>query len=334
MGLLLLGSLLTGVRRDIPVEELLPQYAPQPSRFVELEGMRVHYRDEGSGPPLLLIHGTSSSLHTWDGWVRTLASHRRVLRLDLPGFGLTGPAPDADYSAERYARTVTAFLDHCGVAQADVAGNSLGGRVAVQLTLAYPARVRRLVLVDATGLAGQQPPAILGLARTPVLRELLTVVSPRFVVRQATEDVYGHAERVTEALVDRYHALLLREGNRRALVDRMSGSHDPDLDDRLCVIHDDVMSTLMETATEVRARIRLKEDTKTVAKGALWYEESLPTESILFGLVVASDARGHKATDLLAHLTSTTKSGNIQLGGKATVGRGVSALRILDGGAK
>ncbi|MEZ4328612.1 MAG: alpha/beta fold hydrolase [Polyangiales bacterium] len=234
--LVLLGALLTGVRRDIPVEELLPQYAPQPSRFVELEGMRVHYRDEGSGPPLLLIHGTSSSLHTWDGWVRTLASHRRVLRLDLPGFGLTGPAPDADYSAERYARTVTAFLDHCGVAQADVAGNSLGGRVAVQLTLAYPARVRRLVLVDATGLAGQQPPAILGLARTPVLRELLTVVSPRFVVRQATEDVYGHDERVTEALVDRYHALLLREGNRRALVDRMSGSHDPDLDDRLAEV--------------------------------------------------------------------------------------------------
>lgn len=108
----------------------------------------------------------------------------------------------------------------------------------------------------------------------------------------------------------------------------------PDLDDRLCVVHDDVMSTLMETATEVRARIRLKEDTKTVAKGALWYEESLPTESILFGLVVASDARGHKATDLLTHLTDITKSGNIQLGGKATVGRGVSALRILDGGAK
>jgi CRISPR-associated protein Cmr4 len=108
----------------------------------------------------------------------------------------------------------------------------------------------------------------------------------------------------------------------------------PELSARLCVVHDDVMSTLMETATEVRARIRLQEDTKTVAKGALWYEESLPTESILYGLVVASDARGHKASDLLAHLTNTTKSGNVQLGGKATVGRGVCAVRILDGGAK
>ena len=108
----------------------------------------------------------------------------------------------------------------------------------------------------------------------------------------------------------------------------------PDLHDRLCVVHDDVMSTLMDTATEVRARIRLKEDTKTVDKGALWYEESLPTESILFGLVLASDARGHKAADLLDHLKGMAQSGNIQLGGKATVGRGVCALRILDGGAK
>lgn len=114
----------------------------------------------------------------------------------------------------------------------------------------------------------------------------------------------------------------------------VDGLQIPEFNTRLCVVHDDVMSTLMETATEVRARIRLKEDTKTVDKGALWYEESLPTESILFGLVVASDARGHKAADLLAHLTNATKRGNIQLGGKATVGRGVSALRIVDGGAK
>ncbi len=107
-----------------------------------------------------------------------------------------------------------------------------------------------------------------------------------------------------------------------------------DLAGRLCVVHDDVMSTLMDTATEVRARIRLKEDTKTVDKGALWYEESLPTESILFGLVVASDASSKKASELLMRLQITTRSTNIQLGGKATVGRGVCALRILEGGTK
>ena len=76
-----------------------------------IEGMRVHYRDEGTGPPLVLIHGTSSSLHTWDGWVTRLAAHRRVVRLDLPGFGLTGPAPDRDYTSARLARVVVALMD-------------------------------------------------------------------------------------------------------------------------------------------------------------------------------------------------------------------------------
>ena len=77
--ILLLGS---GFRPDRPVSTLLPRYGAPPSRFVEVDGIRIHYRDEGSGPPLLLIHGTSSSLHTWQGWVARLSDHRRVIRLD------------------------------------------------------------------------------------------------------------------------------------------------------------------------------------------------------------------------------------------------------------
>lgn len=231
--LVLVGLVASGVRRDLPVETLQRTYAPPPSRFVELEGMRVHYRDEGSGPPLLLVHGTSASLHTWDGWVRELATHRRILRLDLPGFGLTGPAPDADYRAERYARLLAAFLGHLGLEQVDVAGNSLGGRVALTFALEHPERVRKLVLIDATGLSGHVPPPIFRLARTPVLNQLMLHVTPRFMIARNLHDVYGEPERVTEALIDRYHALLLREGNRRALVDRLSGPADADLDARL-----------------------------------------------------------------------------------------------------
>lgn len=234
---MLVVLLASGIRRDIPVSELIPRYATGASRFVELEGMQVHYRDEGSGPPLLLIHGTSSSLHTWDAWTEALKSHRRVIRFDLPGFGLTGPAPDHDYRAARFARTAVALLDHLQIPQADVAGNSLGGRVTVELALAYPDRVRRLVLVDAAGLSGQTPPPIFRLAQTPVLNQLLTVISPRFMVQRNVEQVYGDPSRITETLVDRYHAVLLREGNRRALVDRFTGPRDPDLDSRLDEIH-------------------------------------------------------------------------------------------------
>jgi pimeloyl-ACP methyl ester carboxylesterase len=220
-------------RGDIPLDELMGEYAAPPSRFMELEGMRVHYRDEGSGPPLLLVHGTSSSLHTWDAWTRALAGKRRVVRLDLPGFGLTGPAPDRDYRVERHARVLAAFLARLDVARADVAGNSLGGRVAVALALAHPDRVRKLVLIDPAGLSGVPPPAIFELARTPVLNRVLRHLTPRFIVRSNLEEVYGDDDRVTDALVDRYHAMVRREGNRQALIDRLTGPPDPLLDDLL-----------------------------------------------------------------------------------------------------
>jgi len=104
--------------------------------------------------------------------------------------------------------------------------------------------------------------------------------------------------------------------------------------ERLCILHDDVMSTLMETATEVCARIRLDPEKKTVEGGALWYEESLPTESVLFGLTVATNAfspNGPRAVQLLDHIAEHVGKQALQLGGKATVGRGVCRMRLVGG---
>jgi pimeloyl-ACP methyl ester carboxylesterase len=225
--------LLSLVRTDIPAAELVAKYGGGASRFATVDGVSVHYRDEGQGPPLVLVHGTSSSLHTWDGWVARLSAHRRVVRLDLPGFGLTGPALDHVYTASRYARVVAALMTALGIDRADVAGNSLGGRVALMLALERPERVRSLVLVDAAGLSGQKPPAVYDLARTPVVGRLLRWLTPRAVVQRNVEQVYGDPSRVTDALVDRYYELTRREGNREALLDRLNGAADPDLDDRI-----------------------------------------------------------------------------------------------------
>jgi pimeloyl-ACP methyl ester carboxylesterase len=229
--------LLAGVRTDRSLDELRPKYASAASRFVLIDGVDVHYRDEGVGPPLVLVHGTSSSLHTWDGWVAKLSPHRRIIRLDLPGHGLTGPAADRDYTAARCARLIVALLDKLDIPRADVAGNSLGGRVAMTLVLEHPERVRRLVLVDAAGLSGQRLPKIFRLARTPVLNRLLRWVTPRTVVKANIDEVYGDRSRVTDALVDRYYDLLRREGNRQATIDRFTILVDPDLDGRLHEIH-------------------------------------------------------------------------------------------------
>jgi pimeloyl-ACP methyl ester carboxylesterase len=160
-----------------------------------------------------------------------------VVRLDMPGFGLTGPAPDRDYSAARLARTAAALLDRLGIARADVACNSLGARVAIALALAQPARVRKLVLLDAAGLSGQKPPAIFALAQIPGLGRLLTVVTPRALVRSNVAQVYGDPSKMTESLVDRYYELTRAEGNREALLDRLRNARDPDLDALLGQLH-------------------------------------------------------------------------------------------------
>jgi pimeloyl-ACP methyl ester carboxylesterase len=225
--LALLASML---RSDVPVAALRARYAPPPSRFTQIEGMSVHYRDEGQGHPIVLLHGSSSSLHTWEGWVEALKTHRRVVRLDMPGFGLTGPAPDRDYRVERLARVVSQLLDKLGIEQADIAGNSLGGRVAVVFATKYPRRARRLILIDVAGMSGQKPAALFRAAKSPLGRFLIRYTAPRFLVRRQLAQVYADDRRINDALIDRYQAITLRAGNRQALLDRVNGPQSPPLD--------------------------------------------------------------------------------------------------------
>ncbi len=226
--LLMLTALALALSRapDRPVEGLVARWAQPPSDFIEVGGMAVHLRDEGprdDPEPLVLLHGAGSSLHTWEGWARALRGQRRVLRIDLPGAGLTGPFggayPADDYRAETVARFVLDVLDARGIDRAVLVGNSFGGSVAWRIAVAEPARVSRLVLVDAMGPPFEPEAVPLGfvVARLPVLSRIGEHVMPRALVAQGLVQLYGHPERVTTELVDRHFELLSREGNRRAL---------------------------------------------------------------------------------------------------------------------
>jgi pimeloyl-ACP methyl ester carboxylesterase len=114
-------------RNDIPVEKLKLLYASPASKFLPLMGMNVHYRDEGNTQdtiPIVLIHGTSSSLLTWDSVVDHLKDKHRIIRMDLPAFGLTGPNPTRDYSFDFYTQFVDSFLQKLQVKKCIVIGNS------------------------------------------------------------------------------------------------------------------------------------------------------------------------------------------------------------------
>lgn len=207
---------------DKPVSQLTAQWAPVPSTFVDVKGLTVHLRDEGvrdDPVPIVLIHGTSSSLHTWEAWVTALKGQRRVISMDLPGFGLTGPNLQNDYSNPAYKQFILDLMDTLKVQRFILAGNSLGGEIAWQVAVAAPQRVDKLILVDAAGYAFIPKSIPLGfrLARIPQLAWLTQHTLPRKMMESSVQNVYGDPAKVTPTLVDRYEAMTLRAGNRQAL---------------------------------------------------------------------------------------------------------------------
>jgi len=214
-------------QNDIPLAELKDTYAPAPSKFIQVNDVLVHYRDEGNRAdttPIVLIHGTAASLHTWEAWVKELKQTHRVISMDLPAYGLTGPNKTGDYSQEYYAQFIHTFLKKLDVKKCILGGNSLGGAIAWRYALNYPTEVSKLILIDAAGypMESKSIPVAFQLAGMPVLKNLFKYVTPRFIVEKSIENVYADKTKVEPELVDRYFNLALRAGNRQAFIERMS----------------------------------------------------------------------------------------------------------------
>jgi len=207
----------------LPLERLKARYgnAGNGSRYIELDGFNLHYRDEGSRdkPVLVLIHGVVASLHTWDDWLPAFAADYRVIRFDVPGFGLTGPARDGVYSAERMIKVFGLLLDYLGVSKASIAGNSLGGYIAWNFALAQPQRVEKLVLIDPAGYPMRKVPWMIAAAALPGATVAMPLWMPRALIAQGIKEVYGEPARIKSGVVDRYNDLSRRPGNRRAMME-------------------------------------------------------------------------------------------------------------------
>ncbi len=207
---------------DLTRQEAERRQGGAPSAFVEVLGLRLHLRDTGprDAPPILLLHGFGSSLHTWDDWARLLETDRRVLRIDLPGFGLTGPDPSGDYSDQRFVLLVEELLDRLGIARIDILGSSMGGRLAWRFAADRPARVRRLVLMAPDGFAsagfryGVPTPV-------PLAMRALPYTLPGFLLRGGLAPAYADAAALTDAVLARYRDMMLAPGVRHAIIARM-----------------------------------------------------------------------------------------------------------------
>jgi pimeloyl-ACP methyl ester carboxylesterase len=224
--LLLLAVLVAGgwwlYTPDKPRAVLEAEYAASGSEFVQAAGMRLHVRDSGprDAPAIVLLHGFGSSLDTWEPWAGVLAARFRVIRFDLPGFGLTGPDPTGDYSDDRSVHVLAALMDRLGVAHATLVGNSMGGKIAWTFAAMLPQRVDKLILISPDGFAspgfayGQK-------AQVPAAARLLPYVLPAALVRMTLAPAYADPSLLSDATVRRYRDLMLAPGVRAAMLARM-----------------------------------------------------------------------------------------------------------------
>ena len=264
-----------GYAPDGDTAALRAEYATADDRFVAIDpALTVRVRQEGppGAPAIVLLHGSSSSLEDWDGWARALSRRYRVVRLDLPGHGLTGPDRRGRYGAADMAQVVDRVANKLGLDRFVLGGNSMGGQVAWTYALQHADRLAGLILVDPAG-APDNPPASVPigfrLANSSLAAPLVRWVTPRSLVRSSVEDVFGQPAKVTDALVERYRDMLLVHGNRQATLERQRAARP--------------LASAQQMATLTLPVLILwgGRDRLIPAKGAQWFDRALPNSRLL-----------------------------------------------------
>jgi pimeloyl-ACP methyl ester carboxylesterase len=213
----LAGVIAAVVYRDHPAADVEARWATPPSRFVTIDGVRLHYRDEGRGPVVVLLHANYASLFMWEPWAAALKGRYRVIRLDLPAHGLTGPEPSGDYTLQRIQSLFERFVDERGLQRFTLVGTSIGGTVAMRYAADHPERVDRLALISPGSLEkrvrGRTTPA-----EVPKIADVVTWILPKAFTRFMLRNDYGDPARVSEAVVDEWWSMWMRDGNRAAML--------------------------------------------------------------------------------------------------------------------
>lgn len=206
--------------RTIPLATLKQKYQLDDSYFININGLNVHYRDNPcrqnpEAPVLLCLHGIFSSLHTWQKWIDELNDRFRIISLDLPNFGLTGPFPDNKLSDDSYPEFLHNFLDALKIDKCHIAGNSLGGFFSYSFAARYPERIEKMILLDAAGFLFMPPLALVSWGAPLGGWVAENSNPPQSLVYHLIRQAYAKAERASEDELLRYYEMMLRPGNRQ-----------------------------------------------------------------------------------------------------------------------
>ncbi len=212
-------------KKPIDIEVLKAKYTDEYSHWMDIDGLDVHYKDEGEGQPVVLIHGTGACLQTFDEWTDTLKKYYRVIRMDIPAFGLTGPTPEQDYSIAAYVNFIHQFAERLNLDRFILGGNSLGGEIAWKYAYYHPNRVKGLLLLNPAGppIREYDMPLLSAftLARIPIISNLFSGMDSKILVKKTLAQAYEKDELITPEKIQMYYDMSLREGNRGAFVQRI-----------------------------------------------------------------------------------------------------------------
>ena len=200
----------------LPEARLFPAGTEFTARYLQVDGARIRYIDVGRGAPVVLLHGLGASMYAWRRNLAAVAAAGfRVIAFDNRGFGLSDK-PSAPYDNAAYARLVIALMDSLLLTDAVLVGHSMGGAIAAQVAIEYPARVRGLVVVGSAGL-GAREPLLFRVARWPVLGPAALALRGRGFTARLLRSTYYDPGKVTEADVDQYYAPVAQPEYGRAL---------------------------------------------------------------------------------------------------------------------
>ena len=215
---------------DKTEQVLLQSYSRPGTARLMVQQQPVFVQDSGprDAPAILLLHGFGASLQAWDDWAPALEKNLRVLRIDIPGFGLSGPAVNQDYSDAADVARVIAVMDQLGVQQVIVAGHSMGGRIAWNLAAAHPERVSQLVLISPDGFPDPNAKSD-KTYEVPALLGLLPYSLPQWALRMGgVAPAFADDSQLTPQMMQRYHDMMLAPGVRTALLERMRQTRNSD----------------------------------------------------------------------------------------------------------
>jgi pimeloyl-ACP methyl ester carboxylesterase len=191
----------------------MARYGAPPSQFIEIDGTRVHFRDEGQGPVLVLMHGSRASLHQWDGWVAELRHRFRIIRFDSLAHGLTSADAKGDYSTTRQLYLLTQLLEHLGVDRFIIGATSSGATEAVRYAAIHPERVERMVLSTVPlRLPTANKISAYNSAIFWLHDNVLGTTATNWYWRAFLEGIFADPQRVTDEMVTRYRMLNSRAG--------------------------------------------------------------------------------------------------------------------------